>query len=191
MDKDERGKLQVEKLGTKPNIRKDMDFEFTLTADLDGQNNLRVDKTRCNLLKDGFFEKPGEEFARILVGWLNDGAKAEAVAPPAAPPPPEPEPSPPEPEALTPPAKTEKQEPAAAPQQSPPTPAAESLPVVGVPAGDKAINLTVMKFSKSGGSVETALKLAAETHGKDWRKTITAEQLAEVLRLATPTKATA
>ena len=81
------GKTEIKKVGLAAIQREGMEYEFTLVGDLDLTHALRVSKTRC----DGFisigdlFERPGENFARKVYGWLTSGAEPTPRAAPAAP----------------------------------------------------------------------------------------------------------
>jgi hypothetical protein len=57
-----------------PVQRDGIEYEFTVTAELDYEHNVIVDKTRCHLLSGRMFPGPkADEMARLLSGWLNDG----------------------------------------------------------------------------------------------------------------------
>lgn len=87
------GKTEIKKVGLAAIQREGMEYEFTLVGDLDLTHALRISKTRC----DGYinlgdlFEKPGENFARKVYGWLMTGA--DPVARPAPQPAPAPTPA--------------------------------------------------------------------------------------------------
>jgi hypothetical protein len=74
VDKDERGKTTVRKLGLAPVQRDGVEYEFDVVGDLDQQHRLHITKTRCATLDDAIIDKPGEQLAKTLIAWLSDGA---------------------------------------------------------------------------------------------------------------------
>lgn len=82
----EGGKTTIKKIGLAPIQREGMDYEFTLVGDVDLSHSMKIAKTRCHEYIDvgDQFEKPGENFARRIYGWLMSGADApvRAVAAP-------------------------------------------------------------------------------------------------------------
>lgn len=87
------GKTQIRKLGMAPEFRAQSEYEFDVEGMLDIEHNLVIGKTRCDALDGRAFTKPGEDVAKILLAWLNDGVAAHtplrqgpAAAAPAAPP---------------------------------------------------------------------------------------------------------
>lgn len=81
-EKDDRGKTTVRKVGLQPVQRDGLEYEFDLVCDMQEGNNLSVAKTRCSLLNDKFYRKPGAEPMEVLMRWLNSGAPAPAVETP-------------------------------------------------------------------------------------------------------------
>ncbi|MDQ3107838.1 MAG: ATP-binding protein [Actinomycetota bacterium] len=68
------GKTVPRRIGMAPVQRDGIEFEFTVTAELDYEHNIIVDKTRCHLLAGRMFSGPkAEEMTLLLKGWLNDG----------------------------------------------------------------------------------------------------------------------
>lgn len=87
----ENGKTTIKKVGLAPIQREGMDYEFTLVGDVDLSHSMKIAKTRCHEYIDvgDQFEKPGENFARRIYGWLMNGVDAPPrVAVPVQPPPP-------------------------------------------------------------------------------------------------------
>jgi len=76
------GKTTIEKVGLAAIQREGMEYEFDLVGDLDQTHSLRITKTRFDGVIDigDLFEKPGQNVARKIYGWLMDG-----VAPVARP----------------------------------------------------------------------------------------------------------
>lgn len=76
-DLDERGKvLGVRKVGMAPIQRPGMEYEFDVVCDIDWAHILFVSKSRCAAMQDEKREKPGPEFLRPLIEWLDSGAPA-------------------------------------------------------------------------------------------------------------------
>lgn len=74
VEKDDRGKTQIEKLGTKPVQREGVDYEFDVILDMDTTNTATVTKTRCKLLPMRTqIHHPGRDMAETLLNWLNEG----------------------------------------------------------------------------------------------------------------------
>jgi len=74
MEQNERGKTAPRKVGLAPVQRDGMDYEFDVTAELDHDNNMAIDKTRCPELKGKVFNKAGADVAAVLRAWLTDGS---------------------------------------------------------------------------------------------------------------------
>jgi hypothetical protein len=78
-EKDERtGKAKPVKVGLAPIQREGVDYEFTIVLELSEGGLAKVGKTRWSAIADKVFVKPGEDFAKNLLGWLGS---SEAVAP--------------------------------------------------------------------------------------------------------------
>lgn len=71
-----RGKAAPRKVGTKPEQREGIEYEFSVVAEMDTDNTLTVSKTRIPTLKRGVFDEPGPEIAQKILDWLNDGGEA-------------------------------------------------------------------------------------------------------------------
>src|SRR5690606_15977443 len=71
LEADSRGKQVPRKIGMAPIQRAGIEYEFTVTADLDYEHTLLVDKTRCRDLAGKMF-KLGHtvEMAETLRDWL-------------------------------------------------------------------------------------------------------------------------
>lgn len=70
-----RKKTKPVKIGMQPVQRDGLDYEFDVTADLDLDNNLHIDKTRCKALKGRIFHQAGADVASELKTWLSSGAE--------------------------------------------------------------------------------------------------------------------
>jgi len=82
-ERDERtGKTIIKKLGMAPIQRDGIEYEFDVFSDLDMENTLVVQKSRCPALAGQVISKPGKDVAAILSTWLA-GVPAEARPTPA------------------------------------------------------------------------------------------------------------
>ena len=93
------GKTVIRKVGMAPVQRQGMEYEFTLVGDMDIDHTIVVSKSRCPALADAVEKKPGKDFFKRFLDWLNSGALETAPAPKPSifkstptPPPAEPEP---------------------------------------------------------------------------------------------------
>ena len=75
MDKDEKGKTTIRKIGLQPIQREGLDYEFTICGDMDQEHKYIISKSRCPAFADAVIEKPGKQFADKLLAWLDEGAK--------------------------------------------------------------------------------------------------------------------
>jgi len=75
MEKDDKGKTTIRKIGLQPIQREGLDYEFTICGDIDQDHKFIVSKSRCPAFADAVIEKPGKQFADKLLAWLNEGAK--------------------------------------------------------------------------------------------------------------------
>ena len=76
VQENERGKKEPKKIGTKPEQREGIEYEFSVVTDLDVDNVLTVTKTRVPPLKRAVVAEPGPEVAQKILDWLNDGGDA-------------------------------------------------------------------------------------------------------------------
>lgn len=70
VEKDDRGKSSVRKVGLQPVQRDGVEYEFDLVCDLNSDNVLTVSKTRCPELNEKSYRKPDAEAMLILRKWL-------------------------------------------------------------------------------------------------------------------------
>jgi hypothetical protein len=84
VERNDDGKTKISKVGLRPMQREGVEYEFDVIGDLDTENTLVISKTRCQALNGVVLRKPGEDLARTLWDWLNDGepvvSRAEAAA---------------------------------------------------------------------------------------------------------------
>jgi hypothetical protein len=74
VDKDEKGKTTVKKVGTAAVQRQGFEYEFTMAMTMDANHVGLVTKDRTSKFQDQFIEKPGKELGKQLIAWLNEGA---------------------------------------------------------------------------------------------------------------------
>jgi AAA domain len=74
------GKSTPRKIGMAPIQRDGLEYEFDVFADLDHDNTLIVQKTRCPVLSGAVIAKPDAKMADILKAWL-DGTPAPVQEP--------------------------------------------------------------------------------------------------------------
>ena len=82
VDKDDKGKTTVKKVGTAAVQRQGFEYEFTLAMTLDGNHVGMFSKDRTGKFQDKFFEKPDEKLGEQLIAWLNEGANPAVVSVP-------------------------------------------------------------------------------------------------------------
>jgi AAA domain len=75
IDENDRGKKVPRKIGTKPEQREGIEYEFDIVGDLDLENTLIVSKSRCRTLAKAVIREPGPEFGGKVLAWLSDGAE--------------------------------------------------------------------------------------------------------------------
>lgn len=73
---DRNGKKNPLRVGLAPEQGKGLEYEFDLLVELSTEHYANVIKDRTGKFQDKMIEKPGEDFGRELVAWLNDGAPA-------------------------------------------------------------------------------------------------------------------
>lgn len=73
------GKTEVKKLGMAPIQRDGMEYEFDVVADMDIDNNMIIQKSRCSKLSGQIIPKPDKKVADTLKEWLR-GAPVEEKA---------------------------------------------------------------------------------------------------------------
>lgn len=73
VETNERGKNVPKKIGTKPEQREGIEYEFDVVGDMDLENTLVITKSRCPALSGGVLQRPGPDFGKTLLTWLNAG----------------------------------------------------------------------------------------------------------------------
>jgi len=76
-DLNEQGKvIGIRKVGMAPIQRPGMEYEFDIVADMDWSHIMTISKSRCSAIADRKVEKPGPEFMRPVIEWLQSGVEA-------------------------------------------------------------------------------------------------------------------
>jgi energy-coupling factor transporter ATP-binding protein EcfA2 len=71
LEKDERtNKTTPKKIGMAPIQRDGMEYEFDIAADMDIDNTMIIQKSRCSQLAGQVIAKPNEQVADVLKAWL-------------------------------------------------------------------------------------------------------------------------
>ena len=71
----------VRKVGMAPIQREGMEYEFDVVGDMNLDHDLIVSKTRCDVLADKVFPRPGEELANVILDWLSAGESTQTRQP--------------------------------------------------------------------------------------------------------------
>ncbi|WP_018587962.1 ATP-binding protein [Salinispora arenicola] len=74
VEENDRGKKIPRKIGTKPEQRDGIEYEFDIVGDLDLDNTLVVAKSRCKPLAKAVIREPDAGFGKQVLDWLTDGA---------------------------------------------------------------------------------------------------------------------
>lgn len=75
LERNKNGQLEPKRLGTRPEQRRGVEYEFDVVAQMDTENTLTVIKSRCPSLHALVLPRPdGVQIATTLLDWLNDGA---------------------------------------------------------------------------------------------------------------------
>jgi|GEM_PF-2042573 len=78
IQKNDRGKTEVVRVGTKPVQGKGLEYEFDMLLGVNTEHWVTVEKDRTGKFQDQCYEKPGEEWGRDIWRWLNSG-RADVV----------------------------------------------------------------------------------------------------------------
>jgi len=74
VDKDDKGKTKITKVGLAAVQRQGFEYEFTMAMTMDANHVGFVTKDRTSKYQDKFIEKPGKKMGGELIAWLNEGA---------------------------------------------------------------------------------------------------------------------
>lgn len=80
IEDNDKGKKAPRKVGTKPEQREGIEYEFDVIGDMDLDNRLTISKTRISSLAGEVFVHPGVDLARTISDWLADGIDVPSVA---------------------------------------------------------------------------------------------------------------
>lgn len=75
LESDERGRQVPRKVGLAPIQRDGCEYEFDVVADLNLEHIATVGKSRCSALQDARGVKPGPDFWRPMIQWLDSAAE--------------------------------------------------------------------------------------------------------------------
>jgi hypothetical protein len=85
IEENDRGKKVPRKVGTKPECRDGVEYDFDVVLELDQDHNAWTTKTRCADLDGKTWKNPSAaDFGAVVFGWLESGAPAPIAAQPAA-----------------------------------------------------------------------------------------------------------
>lgn len=81
IEKDEKGKSAPRKVGMSPVQRDGMEYEFDIVAEMNVENEMVVQKSRCEALSGKVIAKPNGQVAGTLRAWLTDGVPQREMTP--------------------------------------------------------------------------------------------------------------
>lgn len=81
LETNEKGKQEPRRVGMAPIQRAGMEYEFGIYGSLDWSHILTVTKSRCSAVQNAVVVKPGPEFMRPIMDWLERGQAAPLAAP--------------------------------------------------------------------------------------------------------------
>lgn len=70
VEKDEKGRTSIRKVGLAPIQRDGLEFEFDVVGDLNLDHDYIISKTRCSVLDGRIYSKPGYDLAKTILDWL-------------------------------------------------------------------------------------------------------------------------
>lgn len=73
IEQNDKGKAAPVRVGTAPRQREGMEYEFDIVLEMNPENMGHVIKDRTGKFQERIIDKPGEDFGRELVDWLNAG----------------------------------------------------------------------------------------------------------------------
>jgi len=74
VDSPKSGKPMPEKIGTAPIQASGIEYEFDIAGELNLDHLLNISKSRCSFLANTQHLNPGEELAKRMLHWLEDGS---------------------------------------------------------------------------------------------------------------------
>jgi len=79
LETNERGKQVPRKVGLAPVQRDGMEYEFDVVATMDADNNMIVEKSRCEAMSGQVYSKPNGQVSEVLGRWLS-GERPKAMS---------------------------------------------------------------------------------------------------------------
>jgi hypothetical protein len=73
VQENDRGRKEPKKIGTKPEQREGIEYEFTIVGDIDLEHTLIISKSRAKPLADAVIKRPDESFGLAVLEWLGNG----------------------------------------------------------------------------------------------------------------------
>lgn len=80
---DERGKKVPKRIGMAPVQRPGMEYEFSIYGSMDWSHVCSISKSRCPAVENWTGVKPGPDFMRPVIEWLETGTSSASIAMPA------------------------------------------------------------------------------------------------------------
>ena len=80
--KDQSGKTTMSRVGLAPEQGKGIEYEFDILMEITTDHYATIIKDRSGMFQDQIIEKPGEDFGKKLIAWLNDGEAQKTVLEP-------------------------------------------------------------------------------------------------------------
>lgn len=77
MEKDDRGKTSIQKVGLAPVQRDGVEYEFDIFAEMDMEHRMLITKSRAEALADKVVMKPGRRTAEEIATWLKGSPPPE------------------------------------------------------------------------------------------------------------------
>lgn len=81
IEKNDKGKDSPRKVGLAPIQRDGVEYEFDIVAEMNIENEMVVQKSRCEALARAVFSKPNGQVSGLLRVWLNAGAPQRELTP--------------------------------------------------------------------------------------------------------------
>jgi len=81
IEKSERGKDSPRKVGMAPIQREGMEYEFDIVAEMNIENEMVVQKSRCEALAGAIIAKPNGQVSGLLKAWLHEGDPMREMTP--------------------------------------------------------------------------------------------------------------
>lgn len=79
VEENDKGKKVPRKIGTRPEQREGIEYEFDLVGDMDLEHTLVVSKSRIAPLADQVIRRPDGEFGQQVAKWVGDGVPPKSA----------------------------------------------------------------------------------------------------------------